>query len=227
MKTAVEMCAAMDTMIRRHVPKWKVIDKKKSYLHRALSFIPPIVFFRKAYLNNFWTTIGYTAAHPAGNNNDWDTRPHEGLHALQAKRWTRPFFGFLYLFPQSFFLLIAVVLGVVLGSWWWLSLIVALLPWPAVFRMYWELEAYKISVMVEEWVWPQKAENDDGFINWIVDEAFKGPSYYFMWPFSKNVRKELILARQKARDWTQPEAGNDYLNDVYGVISDGGRLAEN
>jgi len=223
MKDNRELSEAMDAIIRKRVPEWKVIAKETSTLHKVISWLPPVVFLRTAYRENFWTTLGYTAAHPIGQEYDWDTRPHEGLHAQQASKWTRPLFGFGYLFPQALFLPIAIFLCFFL-SWWMSALAVAVsvAPWPAPFRMLWELEAYELSVMVWEWQWGQETEDR---IEDISSDNFAGVNYWFMWPFTGYIKRRLRHAQRRAEQWKNIKNKDPYINEVYLAIKDGGRLA--
>ena len=171
MKNRQEMFEDANGIIRQHVPKWKVISKGTSKLHKILSWLPPLIFFRTSYLGNFWTTIGFTAGPPAHSQYDWETVWHEGKHGKQAMKWTRALFGFLYLFPQSFLIPLTIILGLFLGSWWWLTLLVAVAPLPAPFRMVWELQAYKISVMIWTWRW---GRDTDKYIVHTAKSNFRG-----------------------------------------------------
>lgn len=185
----------VDQAIRSFVPKWKVIDKRDSLFHKLIGIIlSPLI----DYTNDFWTTIGFTAASPPGDVNRWQVRPHEGRHAIQAKKWTRPLFGFLYLFPQSL-APIFVLLAFLLSPWWLLGL-VCLLPWPAPFRMVFELHAYQLSIMINTWRGYSKdyIEYD---IKFLANEIFAGPSYYWMWPDKGYVINKLQYAHLVADNW--------------------------
>lgn len=222
MKTAQELVAQSNALVKSYVPKWRTISKERSLLHKIISWLPPIIFFRKDYLENFWTTVGFTAAHPIGQESDWDTIPHEGVHGRQALRWTRLFFGFLYLFPQSLLIPLVVILSLLYSPWLWLGMLIAAAPLPAPFRAWWELEAYKVSVMIWEWQW---ARNTDEIIDNIIKGSFAGPSYYFMMPFTGWVKKELEEARRQAVNWRFVADKDPYLNDVFNLLREGGRLA--
>lgn len=212
----------MDTLIRKYVPKWRVISKAGSTFYRILCWLPPIVFFRKRFMEDFWTTVGYTTAYPVGGENGWEVRPHEGLHARQALRWTRVLFSVLYLFPQSFLLPLGTFLALFISPWFWALAALGAAPLPAPFRMLWELEAFKLSVMIEEWQWGYDGAVD--YIDWIVNTCFAGSTYYYMWPFKGWVRKQLLKAQQEARSWPTKLEKDPYLDGVYKIMLDGGRV---
>jgi len=209
-------------LIKKYVPQWGVVAKKKSILHRILSFLPPLIFSRHSYMNRYWTTIGFTAFYPIGGENEWYVCAHEGVHGMQAKRWTRFLFGFLYLFPQSFFLPLGLGLAFFINPWFLLIALLGILPLPAPFRMLWELEAYCVSVMVEEWCWGTEETNE--YIDRIVSNYFSGFAYYFMWPFPKKIRSTLKKAQELAASWSPERKGPHYVSELYMLLLANGRV---
>jgi hypothetical protein len=225
MKTAAEISEDMDQMIRSHVPGWKVIAKTDSVLHRLIG--ATLGRFMD-YMGSFWTTIGYTAAYPAQGQDDWDVKAHEGLHAFQAQKITRILFGLLYLFPQClvpFF----IPLAVFHTPWWLLASVLCVLPWPAPFRGMWELEAYRISILILSL---QRSSQVDRFIEEIVSQHFAGPTYYYMFPFKNYVREKLYQAKMAGLHWNDaahPEYSaefkkNSYIVDIYNVMLAAGKI---
>jgi len=230
MKNRAELCNDMDVVIKKYVPKWKVIPKIDSWSHRLIAKLLVclrVISFGRVdidYMGSFWTTLGYTAAYPEGDQYDWETRGHEGLHGIQARRWTPTLMGYLYLFPQSFLPLVFTALAIVYSPWFYLGILVGLAPLPAPFRAYWELKAYEISVMLWEWQW---GKDTDQVIEHMVEDIFAGPTYYFMFPFRNLIRKRLLRAKERAQRWETLEDREPYIDDLYNVVKAGGRLHGN
>lgn len=210
-KTDAELSAELDEIAKKYVPKFKVISKEDSWFHRTIGFI-----FR-AYFTRYWTTIGYTAAHPPGRKHNWTTKIHEIQHARQSKKYTRVGMGLLYLLPQILALLF--ILPAIFVSWWFLFGLLFLLPLPAYFRMKFELEAYQLSVMVDYWL----GRNTDYTIDHYTHQ-FVSLAYYVMWPFKSYVRGNLNAAWLLARFWDEVKDKDPYANDVYLMMKNGGRV---
>ncbi len=192
-----------DATIRKFVPKWKVIAKADSKLHRAIGFVlQPLL----PYMTRFWTTIGFTAAYPS-EDNSWQVRPHEGRHGMQAKRWTRLGFGFLYLFPQTlmpiFALLAFLFSSTQMFTIFCVLAVGSLMPWPAPFRMWFELHAYQLSIMILAWEGYSK-EYVEEQVKYMANELFAGPSYFFMWPGREYIMDKLMHAYEIAAEWDEP-----------------------
>jgi len=187
----------------------KVRSKALSNFHRLIS---TLLFFTKGYMEHYWTTIGYVISYPERAR--WHTVFHEGVHAVQAKRYTRVLFGLLYLFPQ---VLSTLALLAFVFSWWWLLALLFLLPIPAPFRMLFELEAYCLTVKIQQWrLGPSSSMTN--FIDRILKQ-FTGPSYWFMWPFKNMIRRKLKAAQDEAFYMT---GNNDYELEVYAMLDTNG-----
>lgn len=175
------------SLIKLIVPKTKIIQKEESILHRIIS---KLLFF--VDYDNFNTTIGFSIAM---QNNSWWSLVHECIHVLQSSRQTRPLHSFLYLFPQSLFP-IALPICAVLFGWWSLLTLLLLLPWPAYFRMKKEMEAYRASFAVRNWM---LGYVPDSYFESVVAN-FVGVNYYFMWPFESYVRRKLRRFVEETKD---------------------------
>lgn len=230
MKNRAELSVDIDSVVRKYVPEWEVVSKPESKIHRAIGkffgFLRWVSWGKVdvAYMKYFWTTLGFTAACPAGDEDGWLARPHEGKHAQQAKKWTRFFFGYLYLFPQSFLPLVFVALALMFSPWFWLGTATLLLPLPAPWRAWWELQAYEISVMVETW---RRGDSGyvDRYIEGIVQEIFGGGTYFFMMPIFKGwIRRRLQAAKKNALNWENEINRDPYIDDIYNVLKAGGRI---
>ena len=183
-KKNINLMVDAATMVRKFVPETTIIPKELSKFHNFIGF------FSKDY-KRYWTTIGYEIAHPA--DTDWTIIFHEGVHVRQAKKYTRPGFAFLYLFPQVLALL--AILGVFLSPLWLLSLLF-LLPLPAPFRMLFELEAYSMTVYTTQWKDGSQSDMKN-LIDFILLQ-FTGKGYWYMWPFTGYIKRKLYKAQEDA-----------------------------
>jgi hypothetical protein len=193
---------------QQFVPEFKVISKDESWFHRAIGKVFP------SYMTNFWTTIGFTTAHPSGNT-EWEAIPHEIKHALQAKKFTRPLFYFLYL---TWFTLIPIfsALGIFVDSWFFVGCVFSCFPFPSPLRTSFELEGYKMSIMVDVWLGEPNVSHR---IDHLAGSVFKGPSYYFMWPLQEDIAKELEAAAYLAERWEEsPYPKPEFEDAVFNKI---------
>lgn len=185
-------------LVQRFVSGFRVVAKTKSRFHRALGWL-----FSKvggsAYMREFWTTTGYTAAYPSQFDNSFDAAAfcdvmHEGTHATDASRLTRVGFALIYFFPQVF--AIPVALGAIWGPWWLVLVgLGLLLPLPAPGRLWLELRAYGNDCAVQWW-WLQDNEQQIKRGNDVADYLSNG-SYYWALPFRAWILKK-VFARQEA-----------------------------
>lgn len=172
-----------------HKRNVKIIYKKDSLFMKVLS---KLLFFNKGFMNNATTTIGRTV-YLAG---EFDQRQesakiatllHEYVHVLQAEE--DMLFPILYLIPQ--FLVLYSLFAIPFGKLFLLFLL-AILPFPAVYRALYEAEAYAVSLYIKKrnGGYDMNAEFD------FVIKTFTGPSYYFMMPFKSTMEnwiKEQVL----------------------------------
>lgn len=210
------MSEKVDAVIRRYVPKWKVIDKRDSKFHSFIGKLFP------EYMASYATTIGFTSAFPTGAKYDWRTRIHEGQHGRQCMKWSRVGMSALYILPQLLAVL-GPLLALIFWNPWFLSLLLFLAPLPAYFRMKFELEAYKITIMVFEW----SMHSDSTIYFDSILKNFTGLPYYMMWPLQKDMLlTEFSKARNLALVWNQlPSTSKDpYIEDMYQLIKEQGYL---
>lgn len=200
---------------QRFAPKFKVISKQESWLHRLIGF------FNKLYMTQYWTTVGSTVAYPVGNDRypaaGWRTIPHEGRHAIQAK-FSEFLFVLLYLCGHFLWFIVGAFLAAVvsLPLWlkvnWWagllpLSIILLASPIPfAYFRYRWEFEAYTLSIAIQYWT--TGAKPSDANLDRIADQ-FVGWFYSWMWPFG---RTSMMKKLRASRDLVMSDV---YLKDEY------------
>lgn len=172
---------------QKYFPDLQVKYKDQSWFMKLLG---TLLFFNKAFMVSYTTTIGSTIYFP--NEPFVNVRPvssavvllHELVHVKDAKKFSKPLFGFLYLSPQIITLL---CIPLFLISWK-LALPLLLLcasPVPSYFRMYFERRAYCISLYAVNAL-GKKLNFDPALDNQkkFILTQFKGPFYYFMWPFS-------------------------------------------
>jgi hypothetical protein len=216
--------AVYDDLVKtaqRFAPRFKVISKDDSWLHRSIGF------FSKLYKTEYWTTIGSTVAHPVGFNPaiGWKTIPHEGRHAVQAKKVSEPIFLFAYLLGHFAWAIIGLLLllTVSIPLWatvnWWsglipLSVFLLVSPIPfAYFRYRWEKEAYTLSIAMEYWT---TGHVTDIFLERMADQFVKW-FYGWMWPFGRSsMRKKLKQARELVKSPSFLE--DDYNRSVLAVL---------
>jgi hypothetical protein len=161
------------------IPGFQLRVKEESDFHRLLGFLSVWSWSRDedtgervyGYMN-MTTVVGSTVWFPTQEYMDkalpWETLEHEWVHMKDA----RTFFSLLPFLP-------AAINSILFGLVYFL-----VLPWPGCFRAWAELRAYRRSLELV------KDENKAEAIEHYVKQ-FTGPSYLFMWPFPKHVRKLL------------------------------------
>lgn len=194
------------TNAQQTYPDLQIKYKDQSIFMKILGIL---LFFNKDFMTSYTTTIGSTVYFPT--EKFVKARPvstsvillHELVHIHDSKKVSKPFFGFLYLFPQ-----ILILLCIPLFFFFWkvalILLILFALPLPAYFRMYYEKRAYMTSLYVINALSKRLSFNIDlnaskeGFLT-----QFKSRYYYFMWPFS-NINKDFEIATQKISNGLRP-----------------------
>lgn len=205
-----------EASLAEKLPGFKVDFKDESTLMKLIGMI---LFFNKAFMTGFITTIGYTVYWPdresleKRGDNAMSTLAHEYRHAKDAEKYTRPLFGFLYLLPQllaapgilsALIMIPLLIFSVISWSWWMLPLMLSALlvaPLPAYFRMKFEVNGYMMSLfMLNELLKEDGIDKDNRKIRLAIrandiNKNFTGPNYYFMWPFG--VEERLLKASDK------------------------------
>ena len=173
----------------------KIKYKTESLLMKLISYV---LFFNKAFMTQYITTIGDTIYFPSEEmymsdpNTTISIIAHEYVHLNDDAN--DKLYKFKYLFPQ-----ILAPLMLLFGFIsWYIAVplfVLFLLPIPAYWRKQYELSAYKMSLFTaqelnkkEGWSTAQSAE----YLNDLADfynKQFTSMAYYFMWPFG--VKKEL------------------------------------
>lgn len=200
---------------REFFPDLEIKYKDESTL---MKIIGKILFFNPSFMTNFTTTVGSTVYFPSRKFEQ--LRPisslvillHELVHVNDAKKWSKPLFAFLYMFPLT---LAFLLLPFLLFSWKiFLPLIIlSLCPVPAYFRMLFEKRAYLVSLYCtyQFSIKKQFTTNlDNAAASYLSN--FKDSAYYFMWPF-KNLDKDFSDAVVKVKAGQKP-----YEDPVFEMI---------
>jgi len=205
------------TAAQKYFPDLQIKYKDQSWF---MKLVGTLLFFNKAFMTNYTTTIGSQVYFPT--ESFVKTRPvsaavillHELVHIKDAHKISKPLFGALYLSPQIFALL---CLPLFLVSWK-IALPLVLLfasPIPSYFRMYFEKRAYLTSLysiyrLSKKLNFkPLLASQEKDFLS-----QFKGSFYYFMWPFG-NLQKEFDDAVAKIQADQRP-----FEDPVFDIIDD-------
>lgn len=191
---------------KKYFPDLQIKYKDQSSLMKTLG---TIMFFNKGFMTNYTTTLGATVYFP--NETFVRARPvsaavillHELVHVTDAHKFSKPLFGFLYMSPQALALL---CLPLFLFHWY-LALPLFLLcasPIPSFFRMYFEKRAYMTSLYAINALGNRLNFKPllDTQKQFFLDQ-FKGPNYYFMWPFN-NLQKDFDQAVVKIQAGERP-----------------------
>jgi len=163
--------------LREEFPKFRVVRKDRSKMHRSIHwFLYAVTFGRmRSYLDSFQTTIGNTV-YVTPDWDEWEpdrryvTLRHEAIHLRQFRKYTLPGMALLYVFlPLPF------------GLAW--------------FRAYFEKQAYAESVRAAAEVWGNQYPRQDHYRRYVIDQ-FLGPAYGWMWPFRAGLERwyDAILA---------------------------------
>jgi hypothetical protein len=155
---------ALVDQLRAEFPRFRIVDKASSPLHRAIDHALRALTLGRmtSYLDSFQTTIGSTVyVTPGWAQLDPDQRyvtlRHEAIHLRQFRTFTVPGMFVLY-----------VLLPLPMGLAW--------------FRAYFEKAAYAESIRAAAEVWGAALPRSAGYRQHVISQ-FTGPSYGWMWPF--------------------------------------------
>lgn len=172
--------------------------KSSSWLMKAIGWLFRVTKISPEFMTRYITTIGDTVYFPddmlANPNVESMLRVivHETIHVADSKRFSGPLFSFLYLFPQSLALLalLSVLAVWKIGFLWCLLFLLCLAPLPAPFRYWFELRAYRTSILFARKDDKLTDEQMIPIYEWIEKQLCTN-LYYWTWPFPKTVRKHL------------------------------------
>lgn len=179
---------------QRHCPDARVMRKADSWFLKAVGFI--MKPFNPTFMDQYITTIGKTIYVPDSFStyNDLealDVIAHETQHVLDYVG-NRPKFIISYLFPQCVAVLSLFALLAFLNTWLlcWLFALLFLSPIPAPGRFALEVNGYRTTILFARKVYAYTDEQMAQVYQSMM-EQLAGSSYYFTWPFPKNIRKVL------------------------------------
>lgn len=212
-----QMLDALQVKIKENAPNFEVRFKDQSTFMKILG---KLLFFNKRFMTNYITVIGTKVYWPTKERfeqyplGSFLTLAHEYVHIMDYKR--NPVqFVLGYLFPQIKAILALLAVLAVVSPWFLLALLflLALAPWPAPFRKKTEMRGFGMSIKARSWLgWEITEDRMNHYV-----EQFTSSAYYFMWPFSKLVRKELT-------EWADPNNleclndSNPAYKDTYDII---------
>ena len=179
--------------------KIEIKAKSSSKLMKAIGWLFSITRISPEFMTRYITTIGNTVYYPddmlENPNEESMLRVvvHETIHVADSKTFTSPLFSFLYLFPQSLAALSLLSLLAVwkIGFLWCLLFLLCLAPFPAPFRYWFELRAYRTSILFARKNDKLTDEEMVPIYEWIEKQLCTN-LYYWTWPFPKTVRKHLM-----------------------------------
>jgi hypothetical protein len=156
--------------LREEMPRFRIVRKDRSRLHRAIHYtLIGVTFGRmRSYLGSYQTTIGKTV-YVTSDWDDWSadqryvTLRHEAVHLRQFRRLTLPVMAVLYI-------LVPLPMGL------------------AYFRARFEKEAYAETIRAAAEVWGKDLPGSSTYRKYVIDQ-FMGPSYGWMWPFRAHLER--------------------------------------
>lgn len=178
----------------KHAPDAKILKKSESVLMKMIGLI--LKPFNPRFMSTYITTIGKTIYVPDRFLQDEETRclgilAHETQHIIDHQK-NPVWFSLSYLFPQCLAALSVFGLFGFLNPLMFLFLLalVFLAPLPAPFRYQWELNGYRVSILLGRVLHRYSPSEMDQVREWIKKEMTSG-SYYFAWPFPTKIDKDL------------------------------------
>lgn len=206
----------LQARIRTRAPKFEIRFKDESLFMKILG---KILFFNKSFMTRYITTIGDKVYWPSRKKFEDDPTAsfiilaHEYVHIMDYINHPM-YFTSGYAFPQilAIFALLSVLAFISPWFLFFLFFLLFLAPIPAPIRKWAEMRGYGMTVKLRAWFWGPLSEEDIDHYS----KQFTTSAYYFMWPFEKNVKKEL-------RNWANPDDLecfniNPAYEDVYNII---------
>lgn len=172
--------------------------KNSSKLMKIIGWIFKATKISPEFMTRYYTTIGNTIYIPEESITSQNSESlmrvivHESIHIFDSKRFTSPLFKFLYLFPQSLslFSLMSIFAFLNVKFLFFLLFLLSLAPFPAPFRYWFELRAYRTSIIFAKEKDNLKQEEIEPIYKWIIDQL-STKFYYFTWPFPTKIYKHL------------------------------------
>ena len=172
--------------------------KSNSSLMKLIGGLFKLTNISPEFMTRYYTTIGNTVYVPEesltkeNEENFLRVIAHESIHIFDSNRLGNILFKFLYLFPQSLsiFSLLAFLAFWKIKFLYFLLCLLFLSPLPAPFRYWFELRAYRTSILFARKKDKLKDTELEPIYNWII-EQLSTKFYYFTWPFPKMIYKNL------------------------------------
>lgn len=191
---------------KEYFPDLQIKYKNESIFIKLLS---KILFFNKAFMTSYVTTIGSTIYFP--NSQYISQRPfsssiilfHELIHIYDSKRLNKLLFNFLYLSPQILSLFCIPLIFFCWKLFLPLSLLF-ILPLPSWGRTYLEKRAYFVSLYVMNLMsirynYNSKLDKNKDYFS----AQFKESNYYYMWIFN-GLKLQFKIAVDKILSGNKP-----------------------
>jgi hypothetical protein len=161
---------ALVETLRAEFPRFRIVRKDRSALHRAIHHALCAVTFGQmtSYLHAFQTTIGSTI-YVTSDWDDWDpdrryvTLRHEAVHLRQFRAYSLPGMAVLY-----------VLLPLPMGLAW--------------FRARFEQAAYAETIRAAAEVWGPACPRRHAYRRHVIAQ-FTGAAYGWMWPFQGSLER--------------------------------------
>jgi len=199
-----------------HIPSFSIKYKNTSWFMKFLGVF--VWLFNRRFMTSYTTTLKWTVYFSSEEfvkkNPDRAVAilMHEFIHLWDRKKKGIAF-SLLYTLPQSGVVLPALLLLSI--GWfipWWGNLILGLLavlflmPWPAPWRMQWEMRGYTMNLAYAYWMRGTNMDTLDEFIA----EQFIGWGYYRMWAFKADIQARI--------DHVEEDIKDDQLDEPFRLI---------
>lgn len=148
---------------------------------RLMRFIGWLMFFNRAFMTRYTTTLGRTVYFPTRGKENWETLAHEAVHVLDyANAPVR--FALGYVMPQGLaaFALIALAAFVIPVFLVTLLFLVAAGPWPSPWRLKRERRGFRMTIACSNLRSGPVPTRSPDFQDWLAREIYCGYGYYRM-----------------------------------------------
>lgn len=207
-------------LCQKEVPGFHIQFKDELWWWKLVYYVGFVWLFNKKFLTHYITTFGAGVHFP--NRTKFlldpeaatDILAHELVHMIDKRK--NGFFGHevAYAMPQVLTIFTVFSLGAIWHTAFlgFLVFLLALIPWPAFWRKNIEMRGYTMSAAVFYWRW--NVYGDDQHEK--NAEQFSGSAYYFMWPWHKKAKGELIRRFEAVKDGTILQ--EKVFRDVYEIV---------
>jgi hypothetical protein len=192
----------------QNLQRYYVFDIKYKNKSLFMKFLGFLLFFNKSFMSDYTTTIGNTIYFPSeefvieNEKSSIVILAHEVVHIAQSEKYGKFLFSLIYLFPQclALFALGAIFAVFWLPMLWCLLFLIFIAPIPAPWRARFEFDGYSMSLFMNDVILkhqrctPESIKRKLCQISIRMDyNNFKGPNYWFMWPFGLEKEFENII----------------------------------